>query len=219
MDDVARARAREHALEEDREVGVLGLEADEQEAARAIQLVCDGAIDAVGERAVHVLGGEYERARLLRVAEHLPHVAELAVLLQLGDVRRRVHAWLDTVLRKGALERGAVARGHDGAEGQLTERGHDRRRIVLADDLVERAREAIAELATNPAGRGERARVEHRQRVAGLRVGHAVDELLDDTAIRIVAAEARTGAEHAATFLKLLDETSEFVRHRRRLLQ
>ena len=139
------------------EIGIAPVEADEQEAARAIEIVRDRAIAAVGERRLQILGRPHDRVGARRIAERLEDEAQLAVVLERLVIARRVDARHHAVLGERALERVVVRRGHDGAERQLAEEAdglgqlRERRRRLL--QLVG---EAIAEPAAHEAGGRER---------------------------------------------------------------
>ena len=220
--DLAWRHAGEEALGQKRELDITGVEADEDERARAPQFGDRRAQFAVGERRLQRLVRPQQRLGTRRMAEELEHERQLAVRAQRRAVARGEQRRRDLVTHERALEPIVGARGHDAAERQRAEtKRHLGHLAAVAGRRRQRRREAIAEPARDEAGGREWTRLQHRPDFA-----HVVRRQRGDEAREHVAngeraiADARPGAEDRAAGAQHLDERQKLVprrgRHRRR---
>ena len=198
--------AGEEALGQKLQLHVAGVEADEDEAARAPQLAERGAQLAVGERGLQRLVRPQERLRPRRAAEQLEHEGQLAVGAQgraiAGGERRR----RDLVAYQRPVEPVVAARGDDAAERQRAQAGDDLGQLAT-QRCAQRRGEAIAQPSRDEAGGGERTRLQHGTHLAHVVGRQRRDQARQDVAQRSRrAAEARSGTQHAAAGAQQLDQ-------------
>ena len=189
---LATAGPREDALEQQRQIGVDPIEAEEQKGARAEQLV-DAAVAAGGERLLQRGRAPHDGFGPRRVAEQLEDEAAGRARARIA---RRHHRRGHAAAAERALDGGVERRRQDGAEGQGAEQRQRRRHILPNGDARELGGEAIAEPAPHVVGGHERSALEERPRLVG--VGQPVEELADEPAQAAVGGEIAAEAQDAA---------------------
>ena len=211
-------RPGEDALEEELEVGVFGLEADEEEAPLGEQLVGEQAEAPVGQGRLHVGGAEQEGVAPGGLAERLedqPLVADEDAGF-VGVVRRDERRRGIAGARPGALEGVAPAGGHDGAEGQGGEQrdglvgGAVRRH---GEEVLQDQGEPLAHPAADVPGGQEGLRLGEGAAAQGFALGERAEEALDNAREVPVAAQAAARAQDTAPTFQSLDDPCQLAGH------